>query len=157
MFINHSAGWKGLWLTAGMPLALSALPLGAATDIAGPSTGMETTTMWMSIGQQRFAITLEDNPATRELVTRLPLNLDMSDLNDNEKHVTLQRPLPTQAYRPGTIHNGDVLLYGVDTLVVFYKTFNSSYAYTRLGRIDKPEGLSQALGRDDVRGTFSAD
>lgn len=113
--------------------------------------------MWMTIGQQRFAITLEDNPTTRELAIRLPLSLDMSDLNANEKHVTLQHPLPTQAYRPGTIQNGDVLLYGADTLVVFYKTFNSSYTYTRLGRIDNPEGLSQALGRDDVRVTFSTD
>ncbi|HCF6118205.1 TPA: hypothetical protein NIH73_006727 [Pseudomonas aeruginosa] len=112
--------------------------------------------MWMTIGQQRFAITLEDNRSTRELAARLPLTLDMSDLNDNEKHVTLPRPLPTQAYRPGTIHNGDFLLYGPDTLVVFYKSFSSSYSYTRLGRIDNPAGLSQALGRDDVRVTFSA-
>ena len=157
MFINHSPGWKGLWLAAGMPFALWTLPLAAATDIADPSTGMENTIMWMTIGQQRFAITLEDNPTTRELATRLPLSLDMSDLNDNEKHVTLQRPLPAQAYRPGTIHTGDLLLYGADTLVVFYKTFNSSYTYTRLGRIDKPEGLSQALGRADVRVIFSVD
>ncbi|WP_256353263.1 cyclophilin-like fold protein [Pseudomonas sp. PDM30] len=157
MFIDHSPGWRGLWFAALMPFALSALPLAAATDIAGPSTGMENYTMWMTIGQQRFAITLEDNPTTRELAARLPLSLDMSDLNDNEKHVTLQRPLPTQTYRPGTIHNGDFLLYGPDTLVIFYKTFSSSYSYTRLGRIDNPAGLSQALGRDDVRVTFSAD
>lgn len=156
MFINHSSGWKGIWLAAGMPFALWALPLAAATDIAAPSTGMETTTMWMTIGQQRFAITLEDNPTTRDLAARLPLSLDMSDLNDNEKHATLQRSLPTQTYRPGTIQNGDVLLYGADTLVVFYKTFNSPYSYTRLGRVNKPEALSQALGRDYVRVTFSA-
>ncbi len=156
MIINHSPGWKGLWLAAGMPFALSALPLASATDSTGASTGTETTAMWMTIGQQRFAITLEDSPTTRELAARLPLSLNMSDLNDNEKHVTLQRPLPTQTYRPGTIHNGDVLLYGADSLVVFYKTFNSSYSYTRLGRVDNPAALSQALGRGDVGVTFSA-
>lgn len=156
MCFDDFPGCKGLWFAALMPIALSALPLAAATDIAGPSTEMENYTMWMTIGQQRFAITLEDNRSTRELAARLPLTLDMSDLNDNEKHVTLPRPLPTQAYRPGTIHNGDFLLYGPDTLVVFYKSFSSSYSYTRLGRIDNPAGLSQALGRDDVRVTFSA-
>ncbi|WP_271194689.1 cyclophilin-like fold protein [Pseudomonas turukhanskensis] len=156
MYIDHSPRWKDLWLAVCMPFALSAFPLAAATTSDAPSTGMENTTMWMTVGQQRFAITLEDNPTTRELTARLPLTLDMSDLNDNEKHVTLQRPLPTQTYRPGTIHKGDFLLYGADSLVVFYKTFNSSYTYTRLGRIDNPAGLSQALGRDDVRVTFSA-
>ena len=33
MFSNHSLAWKGLWLAAWMPCALS-----AATDSAGPST-----------------------------------------------------------------------------------------------------------------------
>jgi hypothetical protein len=156
LFIDHSLGWKGLWFAALMPFALSASPLAAATDIAGPSTGMENNPMWMTIGQQRFAITLEDNLTIRELAAHLPLILDMSDLNNNEKHVTLERPLPTQTYRPGTIHNGDFLLYGSGTLVVFYKTFSSSFSYTRLGRIDNPAGLSQAMGGDDVRVTFSA-
>ncbi|QVW26846.1 hypothetical protein KJF94_09370 [Pseudomonas hormoni] len=113
--------------------------------------------MWMTVGQQRFGISLEDNPTTRELVTRLPLSLDMTELHSNEKYATLDHPLPTQAYRPGTIHNGDLLLYGTDTLVVFYQTFTSSYSYSRLGRIDNPAGLAKALGRDDVRVTFSVD
>lgn len=154
---DYSQGWKGVWLAAWMPFALSASPPAAATVLTGPSTGMENTTMWMTVGQQRFAITLEDTPATRELVARLPLSLDMAELHSNEKYATLQHPLPTQTYRPGTIHSGDLLLYGADTLVIFYKTFNSPYFYSRLGRIDNPEGLPKALGRDDVRVTFSVD
>ena len=154
---DYVQGWKGLWLAALVPFALSASPLAAATAIAGPSTGMENTTMWISVGQQRFGISLEDTPTTRELVARLPLSLNMADLHSNEKYATLQPSLPTQAYRPGTVHNGDLLLYGADTLVIFYKTFASSYSYTRVGRIDNPAGLAKALGRDDVRVTFSVD
>ena len=154
---DYCRGWKGFWLAALMPLALASLPLAAAPDIAGPSTDMENTAMWITVGQQRFAISLEDNSTTRELVTRLPLSLDMTELHNNEKYATLQHPLPTQAYRPGTIHSGDLLLYGDDTLVVFYQTFTSSYPYSRLGRIDNPAGLAEALGRDDVRVTFSVD
>ncbi|UST71553.1 cyclophilin-like fold protein [Pseudomonas moraviensis] len=111
----------------------------------------------MTIGKQRFAIALDDNPSTRELLTRLPLSLNMVDLHRNEKYATVQPPLPTQPYRPGTIHTGDFLLYGDDTLVVFYKTFDSSYRYSRLGRIDRPQGLAEALGRGDVRVTFTSD
>ncbi len=46
------------------------------------------------------------------------------DLNGNEKHDRLPRSLPSNAAGPGTIRAGDVLLYGNDTLVVFYETFS---------------------------------
>ena len=59
--------------------------------------------------------------------------------------------------RPGTIRNGDLMLYGSSTLVVFYLTFESSYSYTRLGRIEDPAGLAQALGRRGTRILFSKD
>ena len=111
--------------------------------------------MWMTIGERRFAITLADTAAARALVARLPLTLDMAELNGNEKHVDLPQALPAHAERPGTIQNGDLMLYGSSTLVIFYKTFRSPYAYTRLGRIDDPNGLSEALGPRNSRVTFT--
>jgi hypothetical protein len=111
--------------------------------------------MWMIVGERRFALTLTDNAAARAFVARLPLTLDMSELNGNEKHADLDKPLPANASRPGTIRNGDLMLYGTKTLVIFYATFDSPYAYTRLGRIDDPAGLPQALGRRGVRVQFS--
>ena len=111
--------------------------------------------MWMTVGERRFAITLIDNAAARAFAARLPLTLDMSELNGNEKHVDLPEALPTNASRPGTIRNGDLMLYGTNTLVVFYATFNSSYSYTRLGRVDDYADLPQALGRRGVRVVFS--
>jgi hypothetical protein len=111
--------------------------------------------MWMTVGEHHFGITLADNEAARAFATLLPLSLDMADLNNNEKHVGLPKALPQNVYRPGTIHNGDLMLYGADTLVVFYLTFNSAYAYTRLGQVDDPAGLAQALGRGSVRAVFS--
>jgi hypothetical protein len=113
--------------------------------------------MWMTVGGRRFAITLSDSPAARAFTAQLPLTLDMEELNGNEKHAQLPRALPANASRPGTIRNGDVMLYGTTTLVVFYETFNSSYSYTRLGRVDDPAGLPQALGRQGVRVLLSRD
>jgi hypothetical protein len=113
--------------------------------------------MWMTVGERRFALTLADTAAARALAAQLPLTLDMSELNGNEKHASLPNALPANASRPGTIRNGDLMLYGTDTLVVFYLTFNSSYSYTRLGRVDDPAGLPQALGPGSVSVVFSAD
>ena len=114
--------------------------------------------MWMTIGgTHRFAVTLEDNPTARAFAQMLPLTLDMPDLSDNEKHVRLPRSLPTHAVRPGTIRTGDVMLYGSDTLVVFYKTFPSSYSYTRIGRVTKVDGFVKVLGTGSQRIGFAVD
>ena len=132
----------------------------AADDLRHRATAsQEKTQMWMIIGgtQHRFAVTLENNPTARAFAQMLPLTLDMPDLNDNEKHVKLPRSLPTHAVRPGTIRTGDVMLYGSDTLVVFYKTFPSSYSYTRIGRITQVHGLVEALGLGSQRIGFALD
>ena len=62
--------------------------------------------MWMTVGERRFAITLGDSDTARAFAAQLPLTLDMEELNGNEKHTRLPRPLPTKASRPGTIRNG---------------------------------------------------
>lgn len=111
--------------------------------------------MWMTIGERRFAITLADNEAAHAFAAMLPLTMDMAELNGNEKYADLPKVLPTSASRVGTVHNGDLMLYGSKTLVLFYLTSTSSYSYTRLGRVDDPAGLAQALGRRGVRIEFS--
>lgn len=140
-------------------LALGASEAGraATTETAPQSARPEESRMWMTIGERRFAITLTDNAAARAFAAQLPLTLHMSELNGNEKHADLRSPLPANASRPGTIRNGDLMLYGTNTVVVFYETFESSYAYTRLGRVDDAADLPRALGRRGVRVVFSRD
>lgn len=124
-------------------------------DVPSAPDKQERTRMWMTIGERRYSVTLADTDAANALAARLPLTLDMAELNGNEKHADLSQALPTDANRPGTIHNGDVMLYGSRTVVVFYETFRSAYAYTRLGRVDDPDGLIQALGPSNSRVVFS--
>jgi hypothetical protein len=111
--------------------------------------------MWLTVGERRFAITLSNNDTARAFAARLPLTLNMGELNGNEKHVDLPEALPADPNRPGTIRNGDLMLYGTDTLVIFYSTFESAYSYTRLGRVDDPSDLPRALGPRGVRVVFS--
>jgi hypothetical protein len=134
-----------------VPVAVIAI----AQDAAGASTNPEKDRMWMTVGERRFAITLASTAAARAFAAQLPLTLDMAELNGNEKHADLPQPLPTDASRPGTIHTGDLMLYGSNTAVIFYQTYRSPYSYTRLGRVDDPNELSQALGRGSSRVMFS--
>jgi hypothetical protein len=139
---------------AGQPSAPGAATV-AAANVGTAALQPEESRMWMTVGERRFAITLTNNPAARAFAAQLPLTLDMADLNGNEKHAELPKVLPANASRPGTIRHGDLMLYGSTTLVVFYVTFDSSYSYTRLGRVDDPDGLAQALGRRAARINFS--
>lgn len=108
------------------------------------------------VGDHSFAATLEENATARAFAALLPMTVTMNEMNGNEKYHNLSETLPTDSYRPGTIHNGDLMLYGSSCLVLFYETFSSSYSYTRIGRIDNPSGLASALGRSNVTVTFES-
>lgn len=106
------------------------------------------------IGSRTFTATLLNSPTVAAFKARLPLTLPMQELNGNEKFAQLPVRLPTNAANPGSIQAGDLMLYGSNTLVVFYETFRTSYPYTRLGRINHPSGLATALGSENVTVTF---
>lgn len=106
------------------------------------------------VGDYSFSVTLEDNATARAFTALLPMTVTMNEMNDNEKYHYLSENLPTDSYRPGTIRNGDLMLYGSSCVVLFYETFSSSYSYTHIGRLDNPSGLASALGRGNVNVTF---
>lgn len=106
------------------------------------------------VGDYSFSVTLEDNATARAFTALLPMTVTMNEMNGNEKYHYLSENLPTDSYRPGTICNGDLMLYGSSCVVLFYETFSSSYSYTHIGLLDKPSGLASALGRGNVNVTF---
>jgi len=102
--------------------------------------------MKVTIGSAVFTATLYDNPSAIAFKARLPLTIKMEDLNANEKFYYFSSNLPTSAAVGGNIQVGDLMLYGNNCLVLFYKGFNTSYTYTRLGKIDDVGGLVPVLG-----------
>lgn len=107
-------------------------------------------TLSITIGDSVFTATLDTNATAAAFKEMLPLTIKMTELNGNEKFFDLPSSLPTNALNPRTINSGDLMLWGSHTLVLFYKTFNTTYRYTKLGKIENPTGLSQVLGSGNV-------
>lgn len=110
----------------------------------------------ITVKRKNFSATLQDNETAKAFKAMLPLTLDMSELNGNEKYYYLSDSLPTNSSRPSGINNGDIMLYGSSCLVIFYESFSTSYSYTPIGKIDDPTGLAAALGSGSVQVTFNA-
>lgn len=109
----------------------------------------------ISINGTNYTVTLEDNATTREFIKKLPLELEMDELNGNEKYYYFDDSLPSNSSRIGKISSGDLMLYGSDCLVLFYESFNTSYSYTRIGKIDNPSSLKSNVGKGSIRISFT--
>ena len=117
---------------------------------ATATTTQKAEDMKLIVGGKTFTVRLENNETVQALKAQLPLDLEMTELNGNEKYYYYST-LPTSATRPGTIRAGDIMLFQSNTLVIFYDTFESDYSYTRIGSVTDPDGLAEALGPGDVR------
>jgi hypothetical protein len=111
----------------------------------------------IKVNSQTFTATLLNNKSVKAFKEILPLTMKMTELNGNEKYFELPNSLPTNSYNPQTIKNGDLMLYGTKTLVLFYETFPTPYSYTKLGSLDDVTGLTTALGSGNVTVTFELD
>ena len=129
----------------------------SATNNVNNNSDSTGNKMKIKIGSYTFTATLYDNTTVSAFKTLLPMTVNMVELNRNEKYVDLSKDLPVNASNPGTIQTGDLMLYGSNTLVLFYKTFSTSYSYTKLGRIDDVGNLSDALGSRNVTVTFESE
>lgn len=115
---------------------------------------VKESSMKILVGSNSFTVTLNDNETTKKLKKMLPLTIPMKDLNRNEKYYDLPNDLPKDASNPVTIKAGDLMLYGSNTLVLFYKSFSTTYSYTSIGRVDDLSKLESTLGTGDVTVTF---
>ena len=111
--------------------------------------------MNITINGRQFPVDLADNDTARTFAALLPLTLEMSDLHGNEKYHHLGTGLPSRAENPGRIHAGDLMLFGDNSVVLFYKDFDTGYSYTRIGRLKDAAGLAAAVGRGTVTVEFN--
>ncbi|SDW60246.1 hypothetical protein SAMN05216391_11217 [Lachnospiraceae bacterium KHCPX20] len=123
---------------------------------AGPCMAKNNSTQInIEIGKKTFKATLYNNKTSRALLKKFPLSCKMSELNGNEKYKYLSYELPTNKKKVKRIKAGDIMLYGSDCLVVFYKSHKTSYEYTKVGHINNTRGLKKAVGKGKVKMKFT--
>lgn len=74
-----------------------------AVGMHEPRRVQRSTQCAFTIGATTLSATLHDNPTARAFRTMLPLTLNMTDVNANEKYGRLPKSLPVDASNPGTI------------------------------------------------------
>lgn len=120
------------------------------TPTPEPAQPQMITEIHIDIGQHTFTATLLDNTTAQAFAALLPISLNMTELNGNEKYYYLDGNLDSVPESVGSIKAGDIMLYGDNCIVLFYKSFSTSYRYTRIGHIDDITGLEDAVGNDSV-------
>ena len=117
-------------------------------NFAGKQTTMDK--MYITIDGQTQAVTLVDNAATQELVSKLQqgaVNVTLSSSGDFEIWGALGFSLPTSNEQINA-QPGDVILYNGSNICIFYGT--NSWSYTRLGKI-------ASLSESELRTFLKAD
>ena len=106
----------------------------------------------VKVGGKSFAAKIEDTATGRAFMEKLPLTLNMTELNGNEKY-RYGVALPTAAQYFAKIEAGDLMLYGSNCLVLFYGAAGG-YSYTRIGKLTSTGGLAKAVGNGTASVTF---
>lgn len=108
----------------------------------------------ITIENKKYEAILYDNSTTKELIKKFPITITMSDLNGNEKYYNFSKSFTTSSENVANINKGDIMLFGDNCLVIFYKSFSTRYKYTKLGYIKNTEDLERSFGKGDISITF---
>lgn len=103
-----------------------------ATETADP----EIIPIRVTVGDQRFAAELYDNPTARDLADQLPLTLTVDDLHGLEKTGRLPRALTTEGVPAGSDPEVDEIGYYAPgrNLVLYYGDVGYYTGIIRIGR-----------------------
>ena len=109
----------------------------------------------ITVGSKVFKADIENTETGKAFLAKLPLTLDMSELNGNEKYC-YGVSLPRADKHYDSIAAGDLMLYSGNCVVLFYGPAGG-YSYTRIGKLTSTEGLKEALGTGSVKVSFTSE
>ena len=132
-------------LTAGLVALMMLLSVTAAFAYPQETAAATKTKATITVNGKKFNAEFYNNRTAKAFMTHLPATYKMKKLNGNEIYKYVGYVLPGKAKKVKKVHKGDIMLYGSDCIVIFYKTFKTSYSYTKIGRITNPKKLKSAI------------
>ena len=106
---------------------------------------------YIKIKDKEYQIELVESETVNQIKSKFPFTITMNNLNGNEVYYYFNGDsFKTNQQSVGTINQGDIYLYQANCLVLFYKTFTTSYSYTKIGKVINPEGLDTLIGSSNV-------
>ena len=97
-----------------------------------------------------YLFELENTEFANQIKSKLPFTVKMKNLNGNEVYHEFNENFKKDEKSINTINTGDIYLYQSNCLVLFYKSFSTSYKYTEIGKLKEPIQLENAIGSGDV-------
>ena len=106
---------------------------------------------YIKINDNEFEFEFKDTEVANKIKSKLPFTVKMTNLNGNEVYYQFSGESFTPNHKAvGTINMGDIYLYQSNYLVLFYKTFTTSYSYTEIGKLKDATGLDTIIGSSDI-------
>ena len=106
---------------------------------------------YIKLNGKEFEFEFKDTEVANQIKSKLPFTVKMTNLNGNEVYYQFSGESFTTNHKSvGTINMGDIYLYQSNYLVLFYKTFSTSYSYTELGKLKDPTDLDTLIGSNNV-------
>ncbi len=128
---------------------------GLGLELSQNEEGPDVNKLTLTFNGYTYTATLAENSsaqALKDLLKDGPLTIQMSDYGSFEKVGPLGADLPRNDEQI-TTSAGDIILYQGNQITIYYA--QNSWNFTRLGRIDDPSGLRDALGSGDVSVTLT--
>lgn len=126
-------------------------------ETARPLISEEETmeTIYMHLNNTTLTIKLYKHESVDTFMQQLPMELEMNDLHGNEKYYYFNQTFPTQPKNITFIERGDIMLYGNNCLVLFYKDVDTSFAYTRMGYVEDKKTLQEIVSEGSMKIRFT--
>ena len=106
---------------------------------------------YIKLNGKEFEFEFKDTEVANQIKSKLPFTVKMTNLNGNEVYYQFSGESFTTNHKSvGTINMGDIYLYQSNFLVLFYKTFTTSYSYTEIGKLKDATGLDTIIGSSDI-------
>ncbi|OYQ67960.1 cyclophilin-like fold protein [Aerococcus sp. 1KP-2016] len=92
-----------------------------------------------------------ENELTEILVDAMPFTIDLRDFMGQEKVGSIPIKLPSlKAQQVGTVEKGHLYLWANTDLVLFYKTFDTTYSYVNIGYFKNAKEVDALVSATEI-------